>query len=77
MTTKMAETLHEITAWPMQDQIDLMNQVWAHLADTGWQPELTEELKAELDRRLDDHEASPGRVVSWDDIVKHVRRPRY
>ena len=44
MTTKVAQTLHEITAWPMQDQIDLMNQVWAHLADTGWQPELTEEL---------------------------------
>ncbi len=73
MPTKVAQTLHEITTWPVQDQVDLLHQIWDRLAEAGWQPELTEEQKAEFDRRLDAYEADPSIAFTWDDIVKHVR----
>jgi len=72
----VTNALKEITGWPMQDQIDLMHQMWDHLVESGWEPELSDAQKAEFDRRLDAADTNPGEVVSWDDIVKHVRRPR-
>jgi putative addiction module component (TIGR02574 family) len=43
-------------------------------ADADWRPELTDELKAELDRRLDAVDANPSDVIRWEDIERHVRR---
>ena len=71
-----ATAIKEIDSWPMEDRLDLVQQVWDRMRAAGWQPQLTEEQKAEFDRRLDALDANPGNVVSWDDIVKHVRRPR-
>jgi putative addiction module component (TIGR02574 family) len=76
MPTKVAQTLSEITTWPVEDQVDLLHQIWDRLAETGWQPELSEEQKAEFDRRIDAYEADPSIGLTWEDIVKHVRRPR-
>jgi putative addiction module component (TIGR02574 family) len=36
----------------------------------------TEELIAELDRRLAAHEADPAKVRSWEQVLERVRRPR-
>lgn len=71
-----ATAIKEIDSWPMEDRLDLVQQVWDRMRAAGWQPQLTDEQKAEFDRRLDALDANPGNVVSWDDIVKHVRRPR-
>jgi putative addiction module component (TIGR02574 family) len=46
------------------------------LPDAGRPPELTNELKAELDRRLDALDANPKEVVSWEEIERHVGRER-
>ena len=72
----MTATLKEIESWSPDDQFELVQRVWDRLVDNGWQPTLIEEQKRELDRRLDALDANPGDVVSWDDIVRHVRRPR-
>ena len=48
----------------------------AKFVDNGWRPELTEELKAELDRRVTAHEADPTRALTWEQVLAHVRRPR-
>jgi putative addiction module component (TIGR02574 family) len=37
---------------------------------------LDDELRAELDHRLDADAANPGDVVSWEQVVEHVRRPK-
>jgi putative addiction module component (TIGR02574 family) len=39
-------------------------------------PELTPELKAELDRRLADHAANPADVLTWEQVIASVARPR-
>jgi len=45
-------------------------------AESGLQPELTDELKAELDRRLAAYEANPDSGLSWEQVVAHVKRRR-
>ncbi len=44
--------------------------------DDACLPALTEELQAELNRRIDDLEANPNDGFTWEEIVAHVRRPR-
>jgi putative addiction module component (TIGR02574 family) len=69
-------TLEQVQTWPVEDRLALVFRVWDQLVDGGWQPELTDDLKAELDRRLAAHQANPGNVVTWDEVVAQVRRPR-
>ena len=72
----MATALQEIQNWSPDDQIELVQKVWDNVVDLGCQPELTEEQRAELDRRIEALESNPNDVVTWDTIVNHVRRKR-
>ena len=62
--------------WPVDQQLDFLFQAWDQLVDSGWQPELTEEMRAELDRRLAAHEANPDNTLTWEQVLARVRRPR-
>ena len=73
MSIDITPTLNQITALPVSDQIELLHQAWDRLLDSGWQPNLTDELKAELDHRLD---ASPADAVPLAKVIEHVRRQR-
>jgi putative addiction module component (TIGR02574 family) len=68
--------LQALQAWPAEEQVEFLCRAWEQLADAGWQPELTEELRAELDRRLAAYEANPSNVVTWEQVMARVRRPR-
>lgn len=39
-------------------------------------PLLSESQKAEFDRRLDDLDATPDDVLSWDELVARLRLPQ-
>jgi putative addiction module component (TIGR02574 family) len=65
-----------VQAWPMEERLEFVFRVWDQLLEGGWQPELTDDLKAELDRRLAAHAADPTKVLTWEQVVAHVRRPR-
>ncbi len=71
-----ANTFQSICAWLIEDQLDLVFRVWDQIVEQGWLPKPSEELKAELDRRLASHQADPSRALSWEQVVAHVRRPR-
>jgi putative addiction module component (TIGR02574 family) len=60
----------------MEERLEFLFRAWDQLVEDGWQPELTDELKAELDRRLAAQAADPTRVLTWEQVVAHVRRPR-
>lgn len=66
--------LETVKDWPMEDQLDLVFRLWDRLLDSGGQPELTEELKAELDRRMAAYKANPDNVLTWEQEVQHGRR---
>jgi len=70
------ETLQTVQSWPLQEQITFAFQVWDASVDAGWPPEITEEFKAELDRRLAAHTADPTRDLTWEEVLTHVRRSR-
>ncbi len=76
MPVHIETTLKEIAGWPVEDQLELLSQAWDRLLDSGWQPELTDELKAVLDRRLDAADANPRSAVPLEKVIEHVRRPR-
>jgi putative addiction module component (TIGR02574 family) len=68
--------LTEVQAWPPEDRLRLIEEVWDGLSDEDHEFELTEDLKVLLDRRLAALDANPDDVVTWDEIKAHVRRPR-
>jgi putative addiction module component (TIGR02574 family) len=63
------DTLHTVQSWPLQEQLDFAFRVWDGIVDAGWRPELTEELKAELERRLVAHQADPTRALTGDEVL--------
>jgi putative addiction module component (TIGR02574 family) len=69
-------TLQAMQSWPVEEQLDFLFRAWDQLIDSGWQPELTPEVQSELDRRLSAHEADPSKVLTWEQVVERVRRPR-
>jgi putative addiction module component (TIGR02574 family) len=70
--------LQEVGAWPIADRLRLVHEVWDGLVDGGYEPGLTDEQKAELDRRLAEDDAAPDDVVPWDEVkaqaLAQVRR---
>ncbi len=68
--------LTEVHRWPVEERLRLIEEVWDGLADEGHDPELTEDLKALLDRRMAALDADPDDVLTWDEIRSYVRRPR-
>jgi putative addiction module component (TIGR02574 family) len=68
--------LQAIQAWPLEDQLDFASRLWDQLVERGWQPELTEDLKTELDRRLAAYQANPTNVLTWEQVLARVRREK-
>jgi putative addiction module component (TIGR02574 family) len=66
MSTPLIEQARQLS---VSDQIDLVETLWDAIADGGAAlPLPTDEQKAELDRRLADHEAKPDAAVPWTDV---------
>ena len=60
--------LSEVESWPVDDRIRLVQDVWDRLPDQGRGSELTEEMKAELDRRIEEMDRNPGAGVPWETV---------
>jgi putative addiction module component (TIGR02574 family) len=69
-------TLQAVRGWPVEARLELVFGLWDQLVEDGWQPEPTDELAAELDRRLAAHDANPANVRTWDQVLERVRRPQ-
>jgi putative addiction module component (TIGR02574 family) len=64
--------LKEVESWPIDDRIRLVQDVWDGLADQGYERELTDEMKAELDRRIEEMDHNPGAGVPWEEVKARV-----
>jgi len=60
--------LTETDSWPVEDRLRLVHELWDRMVDQGFEPALTEEQRAELDRRLGADDAAPGDVVPWEEV---------
>jgi len=60
------------------DQLELVEALWNDIAKRNAIPPPTDAQKAELDRRLADHEANPDNVAPWSEVkasaLAHIGR---
>jgi putative addiction module component (TIGR02574 family) len=54
------------------DRLELVEQIWNSIAADSPAVPLTDQQRAELDRRIADHETNPDDVVSWEDVKASV-----
>jgi putative addiction module component (TIGR02574 family) len=52
----------------IEDRLWLVQAIWDSIASASERPPLSDALRAELDRRLADHRANPGDIVSWEEV---------
>jgi len=65
----MNETLLEnAKALPLADRIQLLEAIWESVAEEGYEPQLTTNQAAELDRRFEAHQNDPNDVIPWNEI---------
>ena len=57
-----------ITKMSIADQIELVQAIWDNIAANSPPRPISEALRAELDRRLEDHLANPDDVVPWEEV---------
>ena len=60
-----------ILALPVSDQLDLAHSIYASIPEGEMPPvELTEEVKQELDRRLQDLQDNPDAGIPWEEVER-------
>jgi len=69
------DILDELLKLPASERADLALALWESLTDAEREAEvvLTSEQKAELARRLAEHEADPGSALLWEVIEQKHR----
>ena len=56
----------------VEERLALLEELWDSIADSGADLLLTDAQRAELDRRLAEHEARPDEVVPWEDVKASI-----
>ena len=56
----------------VEERLALVEELWDSIAEDGAAVPLTDAQRAELDRRVAEHEAHPEDVVSWEDVKTSV-----
>ena len=64
----MQTVLAEIDSWPIEDRIQLVQEIWDRLADRVHEPGLSDEMRAEIDRRLAAHAVNPEAAIPWEQV---------
>ena len=62
----------DIRSLPIPERVHLVEQIWDSIVEDEKAFELTDAQKAELERRIAAHEASPNRGKPWEDAKKRL-----
>jgi putative addiction module component (TIGR02574 family) len=65
--------LNQIVALGIQDRIRLVQAILDSIAAEQVYPDLTDAQKQELDRRIDDYEANPDAVLTWEEVKASIQ----
>lgn len=52
----------------VEQRLTLVQEIWDSIAAEPGHTSLTDSQRQELERRLAEHEANPGDVVSWEQV---------
>jgi putative addiction module component (TIGR02574 family) len=64
--------LPEVLKLPVSERLRLVEAIWDSIAETPEEIALTEEQKAELDRRIEALERNPEEGSSWSEVRARV-----
>jgi putative addiction module component (TIGR02574 family) len=64
--------LEVVRSWPLPKRLEFVFLLWDEILDSGTQPGLPDELKAELDRRWAAYQANPANVRTWEQIQSRL-----
>jgi putative addiction module component (TIGR02574 family) len=67
--------LQELLHLTPAERVELAQDLWDSVEDTDFPP-LTAEQKAEVDRRLVEHNKDPSRAIPWE-VVRERLRARF
>ncbi len=70
----MNTQLSEILQLSVAERIQLVEDIWDSIATVPEAVSLTEEQKAELDRRLEAYQSNPSEGISWNDLKTKLRK---
>ena len=56
----------------IEERIMLIEEIWDSIVAEQDMPELTEEQKAELDRRLESYRKNPDESVTWESVKSRL-----
>lgn len=65
--------LDEILRLPVEERIDLVQQIWDSVAADADSVPVTPEQREELQRRLEEHERNPDDVVEASEALERIR----
>ncbi|MGE3272679.1 MAG: addiction module protein [Chloroflexota bacterium] len=74
----VSETIHQLLKLSSSDRIEIAMALWESLSDAEREAEivLTDEQKAELDRRWAEHQADPSSGIPWEVVKQRHERMR-
>lgn len=56
----------------VEERLALVEELWDSIAEDSAALPLTDAQRAELDRRLADHETHPEDVISWEEVKASI-----
>jgi putative addiction module component (TIGR02574 family) len=71
---KAAEILEAAKALPRAERIKLAQDFWEIIVEAGYDPELTPEQAAELDRRFAEFEKNPRTGIPWEQVEADLNK---
>jgi putative addiction module component (TIGR02574 family) len=69
----LSAALAQINTLSPDDRIRLVQAIWDSIPEEARTPDLTDEQKIELDRRLADLRANPQSGLTWEQIKARVK----
>ena len=63
-----------IRTLPIEDRLRIANELWDSVENDSPKRELSDALKAELDRRIADDDANPDEAIPFDVFDAEMRR---
>ena len=64
----MPALLDDVLKLSVDERIELVGHIWKSISDDSALPELRDDQKQELDRRLAAHQANPKSAVPWEEV---------
>lgn len=69
----IAATLSEIKSLSLEERIHLVQAIWDGIAAEQVHPDLTDDQKQELDRRIEAYDTDPQNVLTWDEVKAAIK----